>query len=52
MRHTPPAYLARVPDAVLHGRPGTLARWLDRHHLRPSLADVVAERARRKEQDR
>lgn len=52
MSTPPPAYLARVPDAVLHGRPGTLARWLDQRHLRPSLADVLAERARRKEKDR
>lgn len=41
--------LGEVSDQLLFGaRPGDLMRWLERRGVRPSLAAVIAERARRR----
>lgn len=49
----PPAYLANVPDRYMRGnRRHQLAAWLAERHQRPTLAQIEAERARRRQEDR
>lgn len=42
-----PPWLAAVPDKVLDRRSGLLSGWLHERHMRPTLAQIEAERARR-----